>query len=150
TLADLQDIGREVGISPEAVAQAARSLERRGQAATRTFLGLQIGVQHAVALNRRLTDEEGEQLVVELRHVFQAKGNARSPGSLREWPNGNLQALLEPTPTGDRLRLRTLKGDARAFIGAGLATLGASAAVAISSALGGQLGHAVPGIALLA
>jgi hypothetical protein len=31
TLADLQEIGREVGISPEAVAQAAQALELRRQ-----------------------------------------------------------------------------------------------------------------------
>jgi len=34
TLADLQEIGREVGIAPEAVAQAARGLELRGRGAS--------------------------------------------------------------------------------------------------------------------
>ena len=56
TLADLQDIGREVGIPPEAVALAAQSLELRRQAVTRSFLGLPIGVERTVALNRWLTD----------------------------------------------------------------------------------------------
>jgi hypothetical protein len=150
TLADLQDIGREVGISPEAVAHAARSLDLRGQAATRTFLGLPIGVGHTVALNRWVTDDEWERLVVELREVFQAKGKVRSSGSLREWSNGNLHVLLEPDEAGHRLRMRTLKSDARAYMTAGLATVGVSAAVAVASALGGQAGHAVSGIAFLA
>lgn len=149
TLADLQEIGREVGIPPEAVAQAAQSLAPRGQAASQTFLGLPIGVERSIALNRRLTDEEWEHLVVELRQVFDARGTVRSDGSLRQWTNGNLQALLEPTATGHRLCLRTVKGDARASMSAGLATVGVSAAVAIASAAGGQLGHAVPGIVLL-
>ena len=150
TLADLQDIGREVGISPEAVAQAARSLELRGQAASRTFLGFPIGVGRTVALNRRVTDEEWERLVVELREIFQAKGKVTSSGSLREWSNRNLHVLLEPQEAGHRLRMRTLKSDARAYMTGGLATVGVSAALAVSSALGGQVGHAIPGIAFLA
>src|SRR2546430_5906981 len=36
----------------------------------RTFLGLRIGVARTVNLNRRLTDEEWERLVVQLREVF--------------------------------------------------------------------------------
>ena len=149
TLADLQAIGREVGISPDAVAQAAQALDIRHGAASRTFLGLPIGVARTVNLNRRLTDQEWEQLVVQLREVFNARGTTRSDGSLRQWTNGNLQVLLEPTETGHRLRFRTLHGAARASIGAGFAALAMTATVALASALRGHLGDAVPGIALL-
>jgi hypothetical protein len=149
TLADLQEIGREVGIAPDAVALAAQSLELRRQAVARTFLGLPIGVERTVPLNRWLTDGEWEQLVVELREVFRARGTVRSYGSLRQWTNGNLQALLEPTATGHRLRLGTVKGDARTGMAGGLAIIGVSAAVAIAGAVGGQFAPAVPGIALL-
>ncbi|MBA3558594.1 MAG: hypothetical protein H0W30_08355 [Gemmatimonadaceae bacterium] len=45
-------------------------------------------------------------------------------GSLRQWTNGNLQALLEPTATGQRLRLRTIKGDARGMLAGGVAIFG--------------------------
>ena len=48
------------------------------------------------------------------------------------------------------MRFGTLHGGARASIGAGFAVLGVTATVAISSALGGSLGDAIPGIALLA
>jgi hypothetical protein len=150
TLADLQDIGREVGISPEAVAQAAQSLELRRQAVTRSFLGLPIGVERTVALNRWLTDAEWDQLVVQLRETFRARGTVKSYGSLRQWTNGNLQALLEPTANGHRLRLGTVKGDARTAMASGLAIVGVAGAVAISSSLGGHLHAAVSGIALLA
>src|SRR5256712_12113094 len=150
TLTDLQAIGREVGIAPDAVVQAAHALDVRLGAASRTFLGLPIGVARTVNLNRRLTDEEWERLVVQLREVFNARGRTRSDGSLRQWTNGNLQVLLEPTETGHRLRFGTLHGGARASIGAGFAVLGVTATVAISSALGGSLGDAIPGIALLA
>jgi hypothetical protein len=53
TLAELQVIGREVGLSPEAVTRAARSLDVRGD--SRKILGLQVGVARTVDLNRRLS-----------------------------------------------------------------------------------------------
>ncbi|HXI65258.1 MAG TPA: hypothetical protein VNH14_12215 [Gemmatimonadales bacterium] len=149
TLADLQTIGREVGISPDAVAQAAQALDISRGPASRTFLGLPIGVARTVNLNRRLTDPGWERLVVQLRDVFDARGTTRSDGSFRQWTNGNLQVLLEPTETGHRLRFRTVHGAARASIGAGVAALGVSAAVALASAMSGHLSDAVPGMALL-
>ena len=150
TLADLQAIGREVGISAEAVARAAHALDVGGGAVSRTFLGLPIGVSRTVNLNRRLSDTEWERLVVQLREVFNARGTTRSEGSLRQWTNGDLQVLLEPTETGHRLRFGTMHGAARASIGAGFAFLGVTATIAIVSAIGGTLGEAIPGIAFLA
>jgi len=150
TLADLQAIGREVGIASDAVAQAAQALDVRLDAASRTFLGLPIGVARTVNLNRRLSDAEWERLVVQLREVFNARGTTRSEGSLRQWTNGNLQVLLEPTETGHRLRFGTMHGAARASIGAGFAALGVGATIAIVSAIGGTLGVAIPGLAFLA
>jgi hypothetical protein len=149
TLAELQAIGREVGIPSDAIAHAARTVDVRVGAASRTLFGLPIGVARTVDLHRRLSDEEWERLVVQLREVFNARGSTRSDGSLRQWTNGNLQVLLEPTETGHRLRFRTLHGAARASIGAGFATLGIAAVVAVWSALAGNLGDAVPGIGLL-
>ena len=149
TLAELQAIGSEVGIPSDAVAQAARAVDVRLGAASRTFLGLPIGVARTVDLNRRLTDEEWERLVVQLREVFNARGRTRSDGSLRQWTNGNLQVLLEPTETGHRLRFGTVHGAARAAIGAGFAVLGVTAIVAVSSALGGYFTDTIPGMALL-
>src|SRR5689334_8983938 len=108
TLADLQAIGSEVGISADAVAQAAQALDERAVAVPRTFLGLPLGVARTVNLNRQLTDQEWDRLVVQLREVFDARGSIRSEGSLRQWTNGNLHVLVEPTATGHRIRFRTL------------------------------------------
>ena len=149
TVAELQAIGGEVGISPEAVARAAQALDIRQASVARTLLGLPVGVARTVNLNRRLTDHEWERLVVRLRDVFNARGRTGSDGSLRQWTNGNLQVLLEPTETGHRLRFRTVHGGARASIGAGFAALGVTATVAIVSAVGGHVSDAMPGIALL-
>ena len=149
TLVELQSIGREVGISPDAVAQAALALDVRRAGRSRTFLGLPVGVERTVTLNRRLSDAEWERLVVELREVFQARGTTRSDGSLRQWTNGNLHVLLEPTATGQRLRFGTLHGGASAAMRAGLAALGVGAVLAVSSAVGGHLADALSGIELL-
>ena len=131
------------------MAQAAQALEIRQGGTSRTFLGLPIGVARTVNLNRRLTDREWEHLVVQLREVFNARGSTRSDGSLRQWTNGNLQVLLEPTETGHRLRFRTLHGAARASIRAGLAALATAATVALVTAMRGQFGEAIPGIVFL-
>ncbi|MGH7710825.1 MAG: hypothetical protein ACREOG_06050, partial [Gemmatimonadaceae bacterium] len=100
TLAELQEIGRDVGISSDLIAHAAQMLDKGGQPTSRTFLGLPIGVGRTVDLDRRLSEDEWERLVVDLRETFDARGTVRREGSLRQWTNGNLQAVLEPTETG--------------------------------------------------
>ena len=149
TLADLQAIGGEVGIPSDAIAHAAQALDIHPAAPARTLLGLPIGVSRTVNLNRPVTDAEWDRLVVQLREVFNARGRTRSDGSLRQWTNGNLQVLLEPTASGHRLRFGTVHGAARAAMGAGFASLGVAAVVAISSMFGGHLNGALPGIGFL-
>jgi hypothetical protein len=150
TLTDLQAIGREVGIAPDAIAHAARGVDVRPVTASRTLLGLPIGVARTVQLNHRLTDEEWERFVVQLREVFNARGRTRSDGGLRQWTNGNLQVLLEPTAAGHRLRFRTVHGAASAAIGAGFASLGIAAVTAAVMAFSGTLGEALYGIGFMA
>src|SRR5260221_9281111 len=53
TLSDLQAIGREVGIPADAVAHAAQAIDVRVGAASRTILGLPLGVARTANLNRR-------------------------------------------------------------------------------------------------
>ena len=146
TLADLQAIGREVGIAPEAVAQAAHALDIRQSGFSRTFFGLPIGVGRTVDLDRKFSDEEWERLVVQLREVFNARGVTRSEGSLRQWTNGNLQVLLEPTDHGHRLRLGSVHGGARASMAGGLMALVMAGFVALSGGLAGNIGNALPAI----
>lgn len=142
TLAELQAIGREVGIAPESIALAARTVGLEAPAAPRRFLGLPIGVARTVQLDRRLSAEEWERIVVDLRETFNARGSVRSQGSLRQWTNGNLQALLEPTATGDRIRLRTTKGDAMGRLVAGLGMVAVSATTILATVAQGGVGAA--------
>ena len=152
TLAALQDIGREVGMSPEAIAHAARSLDQVGRSASRTFMGLPIGVGRTVEFDRPLSDADWERLVADLRETFGAGGTLRYDGPFRQWSNGNLQALLEPTENGHRLRLRTVNGNSRALMTGGITVLAGAAATLAGVALAGGLGHAgsLGGIGFLA
>jgi hypothetical protein len=144
TLADLRAIGNEVGIPAELVEQAARSIgQPTGPNPSRTMLGLPIGVGLTVELGRRLTDDEWERLVVDLRETFDARGTIRSEGSLKQWTNGNLQALLEPTATGHRLRLKTMMGGARAMMSLGIGMVAASGAIVLVSAMNGLMAQAL-------
>ena len=132
TLTELQSIGREVGISPEMIEKSAQRF-RAAQQPTRKLLGLPVGVAQTVEFDRKLTDAEWERIVADLRETFEAPGVVRQQGSLRQWTNGNLQAMLEPTATGQRLRMRTVKGNAPVLIGGGLFVFSAAGAVLITA-----------------
>src|SRR5687767_15588386 len=76
TLEELQVIGQEVGIPAELVAGAAKDLDRPQPAGTvRRMAGLPVGVGRTVELGRRLTDDEWDVLVSELRETFEARGS---------------------------------------------------------------------------
>ena len=131
TLGDLLQIGRDAGIPADLVASAARQIDLAGHPTERKYLGLTIGVGRTVELPRRLTDDEWERLVADVRETFDARGTLRKEGSTRIWSNGNLQIMLEPTAAGHRLRMRTVKGEARGYVTGGIAlvTVGVSATI---------------------
>ncbi len=150
SLAELVEIGREVGIDAQSIEAAAITLNGPRGGVTRTLLGAPLSVGHTVQLGRELNDAEWERLVVILRDTFGARGNVRVQGGLRQWTNGNLQALLEPVEGGQRLRLRTTKGDARSAILAG-AVMTLTSAGALVLVMGEPaMNHAASGGALLA
>ena len=139
TLTEIQAIGREVGIPPDQLAQAAKAIELSGRPTSREFLGLPVGVGLTIDLNRQLSDQEWERVVGDLRETFDAHGILRHEGSLRQWANGNLQVFLEPAERGHRLRLRTYKGDAPGLIIGGLAMFGFAASSLIATVLRGPI-----------
>jgi hypothetical protein len=110
TLAELQEVGLEVGMDPRRVAEAALVLDSRLDVRPRqTSLGLPISVGRIIELPRAVTDHEWDILVSVLRETFGAKGKVQFHGGIREWTQGTLHAFLEPTETGHRLRLHTRK-----------------------------------------
>lgn len=116
SLSQLQEVGLEVGIGAEQVAAAARSLDSAPVANVGTLLGLPIAVRESVELGRRLTDAEWSQMVVAARETFAARGKLRDEGEFREWSNGNLAMMLEPSPTGHRIRFQTRNGNAEGMV----------------------------------
>ena len=72
TLAELQSIGAEVGIPAEQITRAALSLSPAEAKSTQRFLGMTTGVGHTVHLARKLTDEEWERFIVDVRETFNA------------------------------------------------------------------------------
>jgi hypothetical protein len=154
TLAALQEIGREAGMSPEAIARAALSLDQtsRPQVKPQTLLGLPVAVGQTIEIDRPFTDADWERLVADLRVTFNARGVIRQDGAFRQWTNGNLQALVEPTPTGFRLRLKTMNANARGFVAIGIGGMGLAAATSLAMAFTGGAGNpgSAMGIAFLA
>lgn len=121
TLSELQSIGRDAGLDPTFVVRAAAQLDRAGPPPepAATFLGLPISVARTVEVPGPLTDAAWDRLVADLRTSFGATGTVRRDGALRQWHNGNLRVLAEPTEAGYHLHLRTLKGSARSRLTAG-------------------------------
>ncbi|NNF27565.1 MAG: hypothetical protein HKN73_10130, partial [Gemmatimonadetes bacterium] len=92
TLAELQDIGSEAGLSPEAVAMAAASLTRPATSGLSDverlpLLRLPVGLNRAVPLGRSVDDAEWGWLVMHLREMFRARGQTETSGGFRVWWN---------------------------------------------------------------
>jgi hypothetical protein len=140
TLAALQEIGKEAGMSPEAIARAARSLDRTTAAKPQTLLGLPIAVGQTVEFDRPFTEADWERLVADLRVTFSARGVLRQDGQFRQWTNGNLQVLVEPTPTGFRLRLKTFNANARGLVTMGLGAIAMAGVTTLAAGISGTIG----------
>ena len=112
TVAELQQIGKEAGLTPEFIAQAADKLDRKplmvAASPSSRYLGLPISISRTIDLPGPLSDEAWERLVADLRETFQAAGKVEQDGSLRHWWNGNLHAFVEPSASGYRLRMHML------------------------------------------
>ncbi|MFV1988350.1 MAG: hypothetical protein ACC682_13800, partial [Gemmatimonadota bacterium] len=136
TLGELQDVGREVGLSPERVAEAASTLDARLETLPRaTAFGAPVSVGRVIEVPRAATDREWQVLVSELRETFDARGRVASHGDMREWTNGNLHAFLEPTATGHRLRLGTRKTGATMVSAIGAVGLAAGLLLLVTAGL---------------
>lgn len=143
TLSDLQEIGREVGLSEEAVARAASRLDhavvvgrRLPAGITRRYFSLPIRVGTSVELSRTLSDAEWEQLVADLRTTFDADGVIRVDSGRREWSGGGAHAVLEHTASGERFTLHLSKRSAPAWMWSAIVTFNAAAALFVPALAG--------------
>jgi len=121
TLAEIERIGVEAGVTPASVRAAATSLDQVSRAPTEVrVLGMSAGVGRSVTLPRSLSDTEWRRLVVLLRDLFQAQGREQEVAGRREWRNGNLVVSIESLGDGAALQMRTRKQGVRSLITTGL------------------------------
>lgn len=137
TLGQLQDIGRDIGITPDVMAGAADAVKDVGTTEIRRFLGLPLRIERNVKLRRSFSEDEWEQVVAELQEIFNAAGVLTEDGSLRQWSNGHLEVVLEVNAITQRIRLRTFKGQALILTGAGCGICGAALGALVSALLNG-------------
>ncbi|MGZ8456441.1 MAG: hypothetical protein ACXWZ4_07565, partial [Gemmatirosa sp.] len=137
TLAQVEQIGAEAGLAPQAVAAAALALERQPEnPEPGRYFGLPVTVSRAVPLARHLSDEDWERLVGRLRETFAVEGRTRVSGARREWRVGNLRVTHEPAGSGALLELRTRKGNARPVMGFALMLLLVALTAAVVASAG--------------
>lgn len=139
TLAELREIGEEVGLSPDAIQRAARTLDAALPARRESHMGLPVAVSRTVPLTRPVDDEEWHHLVANARRTFGARGKVEEQGRFREWWNGNLRVALEPSEDGDVLQMSTRKSSALSDIWGSLAVLTIAGVIMAVLAVGGEL-----------
>jgi hypothetical protein len=128
TLAEIQRVASEAGLSTRAIVTAAAALDRKPLTiAVPRVLGLKAGVAESVSLARPLTDVEWRKFVSLLRDTFEASGREEQVEGRREWRNGNLRVTVESVGTGAILEMRTRKESARALVRGGLGIMSMSA-----------------------
>jgi hypothetical protein len=130
TLAELQEIGGEAGVSPRRIAEAARDVASSGSPTEgRTLFGTPRTLSREMAVRGPMDDETWERAVALLREVFGGKGESTRDGRLRSWSWKDVEAHLEPDPAGDGWRLRLTARESASRIGVqvggGLALFGA-------------------------
>jgi len=127
TLSEVQDIALEVGVAPQRVAEAARSIDFQSDVlSSRRSLGMPVELGRVLDVHREVTEDEWGHVVAELRNAIGERGQVMSRGGIREWAAGTFHAFLQPTETGHRILLRVHKEGARLqnALGAGILSLG--------------------------
>ena len=76
TLEEIEEIGKEVGITPEFIARAASKIDQQAHAPSeKKILRLPIEVRRVVDLPDSFSDQDWDRLVVDLHDTFNVVGN---------------------------------------------------------------------------
>ncbi len=139
TLSEIQRIGKDAGIEPAFIAQAAAKLDARGlPSPVQKSFGVPVGMSRVIPISRAPTDREWEQLVTQFRTTFGSSGQGTTSGGLREWTHGDVHIAIEPTEHGQQLRLSARNEAAVAVNGLGVVTGGMSLLTSAAVAAAGK------------
>jgi hypothetical protein len=116
TLADIQRIGAEAGLTAASITAAAAALDRAPRTVgTPRLLWMRTGVSRTVTLPRSLDDTSWRYLAAYVRETFDATGREEERPGQHEWRNGNLRIVLESLDQGALLQMTTHRGNAHAL-----------------------------------
>lgn len=151
TLAQVQEIGAEIGLPADRVAEAALAVARRPSAAVRPrrLFGRPRSVHRVVHLDRNFSDEAWGRFVVELREAFGAEGTVTSHGPLKSWTAPNVAVHVEPDGDGFRVRMQVTNVEVVEHALAGTALLLPAVTAGLALASGEITGAGVPVLATL-
>lgn len=151
TLAQIQRIGAEAGITGSSIAAAAAALDRapRTVGAPR-LLWMRTGVSQTITLPRPLDDTAWRYLAAYVRETFEATGREDERPGQHEWRNGNLRITLEAIGESALLQMTTHRGNARALARVAGWLFVSSAAIETGTIVSAQGFHVVAAAVILA
>ena len=113
TLAEIETIAEEVGISSGFVKRAAAKVDlRHRSAADKKIIGLPFQINRVVQLPESFGDKEWDKLIVDLHDSYGVVGTIKESrqGRMKSWVTDNIQVHVEPTGDGSRLRITSTNG----------------------------------------
>lgn len=117
TLEEIAAIGKEAGITPEFIAQAAANVDRKVEKQpAETYLGIPYSTSRTIDIPGSFTDDDWTQLVTKLHDTFQVHGNITQQGATRKWQAEGIKVLVEPAGEGYRARLSALNEQHRGIL----------------------------------
>lgn len=107
TLDELKAIASEVGLDPEAVAQAARSLPTAREGHLARLFGGPAYFEVEFEVERVITPEDTARTVAAIRRVLRSQGASQWTGGGMEWTSTTTptQVSVDIVPRGDRTRV---------------------------------------------
>lgn len=106
TLSEIEEIAKEVGITPEFISRAAAKVDaRHSPSGEKKLVGLPIEVKRVVTVPGGFGDSDWDRLVVDLHDTFGVIGSTKEDGRVRTWTSENMHVRLEPAGSDYRLRI---------------------------------------------
>ncbi len=109
SLAELQKIGEGSGINAAFIARAAAALDGNEAGIIQELaFGRPVALKKTISLREKMSDDDWERLVVDLREVFGTEGHLSQEGSFRKWIGLDVKVHVEPdNAAGYRVRIQT-------------------------------------------